>query len=113
MLSGKSGLMMTIRRTKGTRMLARLLPWLVGLFVAAQIVATAHAAAFSDSKHTHDGHPCIISTVCKQASSADLAASAPALAAPEWHEHYSSHSEVDGEGLACVASSIRAPPVHL
>jgi hypothetical protein len=94
-------------------MLARLLPWLVGLFVAAQIVTTAHATAFGENKHTHDGHPCIISTVCKQASDVDLAGDVPALAVPEWQEHHSSHLRCEGEGTSLVAASIRAPPVHL
>lgn len=103
---------MSTRNTRRTNKLARLLPWLVGLFVAAQIVATAHAAAFGDSKHAHDGHPCIISTVCKQASSADLASDAPTLATPEWQEHHTTPFQANGEGLSVVISSIRAPPVR-
>ena len=103
---------MTFRTTTRKRPLARLLPWLLGFFVAAQIVASAHAAAFGESKHAHDGHPCIISTACKQASSADLAGPLPTLAVPEWQEHHAPGTHSCDEGALNTASSIRAPPAR-
>ena len=101
---------MAIQSTLRKGKLARFLPWLIGLFVVAQIVASAHAAAYGASKHSHDGYPCIISTVCKQASSADLAGPVIALVAPEWHEHFQTAQVSISASPDVALSAIRAPP---
>ncbi|WP_262689614.1 hypothetical protein [Kordiimonas aestuarii] len=92
---------------------ARLLPWLIVVFVAAQIMATAHASAYGSSKHLHDGHPCIISTACKHLSDADLAKPGPVIEPPVWHEFHEALL-----GAAAVVATVRIeairgpPPTH-
>lgn len=108
----QQGTRMAIHATLRKGKLARFLPWLIGLFVVAQIIASAHAAAYGESKHSHDGHPCIISTVCKQASSADLVSPAVSLVAPEWHEHYQAEQGSISALQDVAHAAIRAPPSH-
>lgn len=103
---------MAIQSTLRKGKLARFLPWLIGLFVVAQIIASAHAAAYGESKHSHDGHPCIISTVCKQASSADLTSPVLAIVAPEWLEHHQTEQVSISASPDAEYSAIRAPPRH-
>ncbi|WP_417449653.1 hypothetical protein [Kordiimonas sp.] len=101
---------MHIRTVNTSVKITRLVPWLIALFVAAQLIATAHAGAYGDSKHLHDGHPCIISTVCKQSSDGDLAQPAPVVEPREWQEFYAvAHNHVE-VAAPVKASAIRGPP---
>lgn len=51
---------------------------LLAFFVSAQLLATTHAAAYGETDHLHDGHPCIIASIAKVSADYDLA-TAPAL----------------------------------
>ncbi|WP_417460939.1 hypothetical protein [Kordiimonas sp.] len=99
-----------IENSIGRLGLTRVAPWLAMLFVAAQLIASAHAAAFADSEHTHDGHPCIIATACKHTPDVDAAKPVAQLAAPDWHIFY----VADTASVPCpsfkACASARGPP---
>ncbi len=93
--------------------LARVAPWLAVLFVAAQLIATAHAAAFGDNEHTHDGHPCIIATACKHTPDVDTAKPVVEIAIPVWHIAYIAEVAAPVYSPIATKRSARAPPPYI
>ncbi len=95
----------------GTRK-TRLMALLALFFVAAQFFAAAHAGAYGDTDHLHNGHPCIVASIVKKASDMDV------VATPEFT--FDDHAEwIEAvalpkapESRAPRLSTIRAPPVH-
>jgi hypothetical protein len=84
--------------------------WLVGLFVAAQFAATAHAATYGDKDHLHDGHPCIVASLVKKTDDMDVA---PALLLPEPEPAVATlptASQTAPAEQRFIAACIRAPP---
>lgn len=57
----------------------RIAPLFAAVFLCAQLLATAHSAAYSDVDHVHDGTPCIIAAANKQCDDLDVAAKPQAL----------------------------------
>lgn len=82
-------------------------------FVAAQFFAAAHAGAYGDTDHLHNGHPCIVASIVKKASDMDVAA------APE--VTFNDHAEwIEAVALpnapasrSQLSGTIRAPPAHV
>lgn len=91
---------------------SRLMALLALFFLAAQFFAAAHAGAYGDTDHLHNGHPCIVASIVKKASDMDVAAS------PEFT--FDDHAEwledvalpKAPESRAPRSGTIRAPPAH-
>lgn len=91
----------------------RSLALLALFFVAAQFFAAAHAGAYGDTDHLHNGHPCIVASIVKKASDMDVAA-APEFALDdhaEWIEAVP--LPIAPESRTLRSGTIRAPPVHV
>ena len=58
----------------------RIAPLFAAIFLLAQFLASAHAAAYADANHVHDGTPCIIAAAHKQSDAMDTTAPVPGLA---------------------------------
>jgi len=85
--------------------------WLMALFVSAQLLGTAHAAAFGKQDHLHDGHPCIVASFVKKSADFDLK-DGPALVEPV--ETVGDHSVGLLQTFTTTAidfASARAPPL--
>jgi hypothetical protein len=86
-------------------------PFLAAVFLCAQILATAHSAAYADADHLHDGVPCIVAAASKQCDTLDTANPAPSLERKTTHQHVAAAANVTTENHTTSAHSIRGPPV--
>ena len=100
----------TIKTCIGRLGLARVAPLLAVFFVAAQLIVTAHAAAFGGNEHTHDGHPCIIVTACKHAPDLDTAKPFAQLETPDWQVFYGADDAATPCPVTIARASARSPP---
>ena len=85
-------------------------PLLAAVFLCAQVLATAHSAAYADTDHLHDGVPCIVAAAGKQCDTLDTAKPAPTLEQKTTHQHVAAAANVPTEGSIASAHSIRGPP---
>ncbi len=82
-------------------------------FLLAQIFTTAHIAAYGETEHSHDGHPCIIAAAVKQADDLDCA---PASFSIEEQVHYTFSIATEVDSIAFTQAEnlqARAPPFSL
>ncbi len=89
----------------------KLAPTLAAFFLFAQMVATAHVAAYGEAEHSHDGHPCIIAAAVKDTDDIDIA---PPIFKLVDAEGYSAVISVSGPSLTSaetLCKQARAPPV--
>lgn len=103
----------SIENSIGRMGLARVAPWLAVIFVLAQLIATAHSAAFAESEHTHDGHPCIIAATCKHSADADSPKHVVLLNVPEWHIFYVAETSDVWSSCINVSAGARGPPSNI
>lgn len=82
-------------------------------FLLAQIFTTAHIAAYGETEHSHDGHPCIISAAVKQADDID---GAPAVFSIKEQVRYTFGITPEVHSIALTQTEslqARAPPISL
>lgn len=84
--------------------------WLVALFVSAQLIGTAHAAAHGDQDHLHDGHPCIVVSIVKKTDDIDVVVAMPELDAPVFDLPVPAATCTIGDIPVAATGPIRAPP---
>ncbi len=84
---------------------------LAAFFLFAQMVATAHVAAYGEAEHSHDGHPCIIAAAVKDTDDIDVA---PPIFKLTDSQDYSAVTSTHGPSLTSaktLCKHARAPPV--
>jgi len=88
----------------------RIAPLLAAVFLCAQLLATAHSAAYADVDHVHDGTPCIIAAASKHADSLDVAKPAPVLERALSHDVIPAIVHLSLIGVTASPTPIRGPP---
>lgn len=85
--------------------------WLAAFFVFAQLLTSAHSAAYGDADHLHDGHPCIVASIVKKSGDMDVAP-APIFVEPQ-DAHYAAPAEPTLAliGRITATGTIRGPPL--
>lgn len=81
------------------------------VFLVAQFIGAAHAAAHTGEPHEHDGHPCIIGTAVHQLEYADLPATTTLEVLVAQPYTYIWKQAESFSAFDCIkATAIRAPP---
>jgi len=88
----------------------RIAPLIAVVFLCAQMLATAHDAAYASSDHLHDGTPCIISASCKHDDGVDLAGPAPTFEQAPQHLLVPKLIRISLHDISLNTDGIRGPP---
>jgi len=90
----------------------RIAPLFAVIFLCAQFLASAHAAAYTDADHVHDGTPCIIAATHKQSDAMDTAAPVPSLPRIAIAEKFILSSHKDTAPTRFFTRGSRGPPAN-
>lgn len=89
----------------------RVAPLLAAIFLCAQILATAHNAAYADVDHVHDGVPCIVVAASKQSDTMDEATPVPSLERNTVCHLDAAVSQSPAKNIVASTHAIRGPPI--